>query len=266
MFYSDLFDLASEIYFNRYLSNVELKDTSDWQVSAARLNQIYGSSTGKVPGFNTWLKEIKLVSDSSLPILEKISQAHTLATGQATSAQVRDADGNMISQQTLSRLLGYLPAQWDMIQEYMDRQSDLGDYKTPFSLFKNGMYKGHLTIKELKSLFGNKAATQFTVAEFMQATFLHTFVGGFINDSRKIVHDHTVGFLPSVNSDKNTIGQILIDLNLPCPRFEKSPRYFELTQDQIATLISEELGDSYNSQEIPLTKILLSYNNSLIWN
>jgi hypothetical protein len=107
------------------------------------------------------------------------------------------------------------------------------------------MYKGHLTIKELKSMFGNKAATQFTVAEFMQATFLHTFVGGFINDERKIVHDHTVGFLPSVNSDKNTIGQILIDLNLPCSRFEKSPRYFELTQNQIATLIAEELGDSY---------------------
>jgi hypothetical protein len=151
----------------------------------------------------------------------------------------------MISQQTLSRLLGYLPAQWDMIQEYMDKQSNLGDYRTPFSLFKSGMYKGHLTIKELKSIFGNKAATQFTVAEFMQATFLHTFVGGFINDSRKIVHNYTVGFLPSVNSDKNTIGQILIDLNLPCSRFEKSPRYFELTQDQIATLISEELGDSY---------------------
>jgi hypothetical protein len=72
-FYSSLFDLATEVYFNRYLSNVVLKDTSDWQVSSARLNQIYGSSTGKVPGFNTWLKEIKLVSDSSLPILEKLS-------------------------------------------------------------------------------------------------------------------------------------------------------------------------------------------------
>jgi hypothetical protein len=98
---------------------VELRDTSDWQVSEARLGQIYGAATGKIPGFNSWLKEIKLASDSALPILEKLSQAHTLATGQATSAQVRDADGNMISQQTLSRLLGYLPAQWDMIQDYM---------------------------------------------------------------------------------------------------------------------------------------------------
>jgi hypothetical protein len=41
---------------------------------------------------------MKLLSENSLPVLEDISRAHTLATGQASSAQVRDADGNLLSQ------------------------------------------------------------------------------------------------------------------------------------------------------------------------
>ena len=91
-----------------------------------------------------------------------------------------------------------------------------------FSIFKDRMYLGHSTMKELRSPLGNKPLTQFTVAELMQATFLHTFVGGFTNDSRKFFSGFKVGFLPSVNSDKNTIGQAIFNLKLTCDRFSKA--------------------------------------------
>ena len=262
--YTDLLRLANEVYFNRYLSNVVLKNIQNYKDTKIILDQVYQVAAGKAPKFNNQFHEIKLISDSSIPILEKMAQVHTLATGQATSSQVRDADGNLLSQQTLSRLLGYLPAQQDMIKEYQNKLNidqafegfdpDTGEIKAyifkDFSIFKDGMYLGHSTMKELRSLLGNKPLTQFTVAELMQATFLHTFVGGFTNDSRKFFSDFKVGFLPSVNSDKNTIGQAIFNLKLTCDRFKKA--YYELTPDEIAILISEELGDSYEMTMIAI--------------
>ena len=62
------------------------------------LDQVYQAAIEKAPKFNTKFHEIKLISDSSIPILEKMAQVHTLATGQATSSQVRDANGNLLSQ------------------------------------------------------------------------------------------------------------------------------------------------------------------------
>ena len=255
--YTDLLRLANEVYFNRYLSNIVLKNIQNYRDTKMILDQVYQAAIEKAPKFNTKFHEIKLISDSSIPILEKMAQVHTLATGQATSSQVRDADGNLLSQQTLSRLLGYLPSQWDMIKDYQDKLNydqalagfniDTGETDAyifnNFSIFKDRMYLGHSTMKELRSPLGNKPLTQFTVAELMQATFLHTFVGGFTNDSRKFFSDFKVGLLPSVNSDKNTIGQAIFNLKLTCERFKKA--YHELTPDEIAILISEELGDSY---------------------
>jgi len=85
----------------------------------------------------------------------------------------------------------------------------------------------------------------------MQATFLHSFVAGFVEDktNKKIFANGKVGFLPSVNSDKNTIGLIRIDLNQECDRFRDSEGHFimykDLSIDQIEQLMCEELGDSY---------------------
>ena len=262
--YTELLRLANEVYFNRYLSNVVLKNIQNYRDTKVILDKVYKAAAGKIPKFNTQFHEIKLISDSSIPILEKMAQVHTLATGQATSSQVRDADGNLLSQQTLSRLLGYLPSQYDMIKDYQnDLNSDqlLAGFNPDtgetdayifkyFSIFKDGMYLGHSTMKELRSPLGNKPLTQFTVAELMQATFLHTFVGGFTNDSRKFFSGFKVGLLPSVNSDKNTIGQAIFDLKLTCDRFSKA--YYMLTPDEIATLISEELGDSYEMAMIAI--------------
>jgi len=40
--------------------------------------------------------------------MSMLARVYTMATGQATSATVRDSEGNLLSQQTLSRLLGSL--------------------------------------------------------------------------------------------------------------------------------------------------------------
>ena len=79
--YTDLLRLANEVYFNRYLSNVVLKNIWNYKDTKVILDQIYQAAAGKAPKFNTQFHEIKLISDSSIPILEKMAQVHTLATG-----------------------------------------------------------------------------------------------------------------------------------------------------------------------------------------
>jgi hypothetical protein len=81
---------------------------------------------------------------------------------------------------------------------------------------QSDLFKGCFTTKELKSPFSNKDHTKFTVAESVQGNFLYDFVGGFLQvdkkSGKKVIGNGIVGLLPSVNSDKNTIGRMLLDL------------------------------------------------------
>jgi hypothetical protein len=262
-----MLSLASEIYFNRWISNIDLADVKGYRDTRARLRKIY-ENTKKQPGYNRVLNEMQLVSENSLADLGRLATAQMIATGQQFSASVRDANGNLLSEQTLSCLNGSVATQHDEIIKYLNRmnqQLELDNMRlqqmglevdseplNTFGIFQPGVFKGHYKIKELRTPTGVKDVTQFTVSEFMQACFVHTFVGGFAQGG-KVFKDNTVGFIPSVNSDKTTIGQILIDLSKSSGHFNNTP-YYKLTTPQIYEVICKELGDSYKKAYKAITK------------
>ena len=51
----------------------------------------------------------------------------------------------------------------------------------------------------------------------MHASFMYSFVGGLIKKTdvlgKEIIGNGKIGLLPSVNSDKNTMGEAIFDLN-----------------------------------------------------
>ena len=235
----DLFKLSSSIYANKYISNVELKDVKGRKAVISKLKNYYIKDDYD-PGYNSNLGEMGLYSQKMLPTLDRIAAAKSITTGEAQSAQVRDADGNMLSSQTLSRLLGSLQTQW---QNIMDNPNSAAN---GFSLLKSDLFKGCYTTKEFKSPFGNKPHTKFTVAESIQGNFLYDFVAGFMKvdntSKKKIIGNGTVGLLPSVNSDKNTIGRMILDLS---QSHKSGKKWSELSISELQQVIMEELGNSY---------------------
>ncbi|MGM9532347.1 hypothetical protein [Intestinibacter sp.] len=117
-----------------------------------------------------------------------------------------------------------------------------------FSLFMPGLYKGHFTAKELKSPSGNKPLTKFTVAEFVESNFLYDFVGGLLNIetyNKTTVGNGIVALLPSVNSDKTTIGRILLDLNKKVKINGEEKSFKDLTEDELYEVTRTELYTAY---------------------
>lgn len=235
----DLFKLSSSIYANKYISNVELKDVKGRKAVISKLKNYYIKDDYD-PGYNSNLGEMGLYSQKMLPTLDRIAAAKSITTGEAQSAQVRDADGNMLSSQTLSRLLGSLQTQW---QNIIDNPNSAAN---GFSLLQSDLFKGCYTTKEFKSPFGNKPHTKFTVAESIQGNFLYDFVAGFMKvdntSGKKIIGNGTVGLLPSVNSDKNTIGRMILDLS---QSHKSGKKWSELSISELQQVIMEELGKSY---------------------
>jgi hypothetical protein len=61
---------------------------------------------------------MKIIPDSKITVLERLAKAKSWTTGEAQSSLVRDAEGDAISTQTLSRLLGALSAQFEQLRDY----------------------------------------------------------------------------------------------------------------------------------------------------
>jgi hypothetical protein len=74
------------------------------------------------------------------------------------------------------------------------------------------------------------------------------------NTSRKkVIGNNVIGLLPSVNSDKNTIGRMILDLDQECEvsgintltQLGRNKSWAELTVDELQQVIAIELGRSY---------------------
>lgn len=257
---SNLVQLASRVLFNKYITYAKGQNTAGKSNFQGLFEGIYGKDNTLLPKYNNQTLEMNFYSDADTPILEKIAQAKALVGGDMNKATIKDADGKMLSQQTLSRLLGNITAQQDWINEF-----NFSEKQNPFSkmaIFNPKVFKGIYTTRELKSnTVGNKAQTKFTVAEFIQGTFLYDFVGGLTAqkdyDSSKVIGNGVVTFMPSVNSDKNTINRIAIDLNAIVESSNtllNGRTYRSLNYQEIQQVICEQLGHYYASQVYNINK------------
>ena len=249
----DLLKLTSTVLLNKYIANVKGERSHGKAALNDLFDNIYKGYPNK-PKYNSELMEMGLYSDAMTPILDNIAKAKALTSGIMQSASVKDADGKTLSQQTLSRLLGNLIPQYNWIKSYNWIGNDKVNPFSRMSLMQPGVFRGIYTTREVKSPYGNKPQTQFTVSEFSQSAFLYDFVDGFTTkkDVRGdvVIGNGKVGLLPSVNSDKNTINRMCVDLmqKVVSQHPELNGRQFiDLNSEELQTLTSEQLGHYFKA-------------------
>ena len=235
----ELMNLSAKIYFHKYLSNVELKDISGKRQTLARLKEIYGDDP-LIP-YDKYLQEMALTTKSDKPLLDKIVYTQMMASGMTQSIQVLNGDNDSLSTQTTSRLLGSMHTQFAKIK------SNPNNPAAHFSFLQNGIFQGHYSCEEFKGNL-NKSTTKFTVPEYVQGSFLYDFVGGLMQNDYgdAVVGNGKVAFYPSINSDKGTMGRIIIDLNQNVPGTRT--RFINLSAKAIDQITAEELGKYYQKQ------------------
>lgn len=249
----DLLKLTSTVLLNKYIANVKGERSHGKAALNDLFDNIYKGYPNK-PKYNSELMEMGLYGEAMTPILDNIAKAKALTSGIMQSASVKDADGKTLSQQTLSRLLGNLIPQYNWIKSYNWNGNGKINPFSKMSLMQPGVFRGIYTTREVKSPYGNKPQTQFTVSEFSQSAFLYDFVDGFTTkkDVRGdvVIGNGKVGLLPSVNSDKNAINRMCVDLRqkVISQHPELNGRQFiDLNSEELQKLTSEQLGHYFKA-------------------
>ncbi len=242
----NLLSFAARVHLNQYVSHEIIQGLSNVE-KEVKLADIYGKGA---PKYNFQLDELGLVNGNDIPTLSKIAIAKANVTGVTTASQVKDGEGNGQSLQTLSRLLGSLQSQFDL----QERQ--------PWSVTNEsilltvpGLYEGVFTSKEFHSQVGdNKASTDMSVSEMAYAGIVQDFIGGLMSrEDNSVVGNGHVLFLPSVNSDKGTIGRLKIDLTkrVNINGVEKAIK--DLNSAELESLIAKEFGTIYTKMYNAIT-------------
>ena len=183
--------------------------------------------------YNSTLSEIEVITEKDIPLISKISREQANLLGLSTASMVKDGEGNTQSAQTLSRLLGSLQSQW----EIQERQPDSATNE--FTLLKPGVLKGIYTCKEFHDYSGeNKETTSSSVQEMAYSEILLDYIG-------RLLTDNTIALLPSVNSDKSTIGRIIIDALTTID----GKTIKDMTADDLHSVIMKELGTFYTKMK-----------------
>lgn len=237
----DLLSFASRVVLNQYVSNDILKDKSITEKEAL-ITSIYGRNA---PRYNYTLDELGLVHGNDVRLLRNIATAKANLQGITTASQVKDGAGNGQSMYTLSRLLGSLQSQFEM----QERQP-WSATRSLMLLNVPGLYEGVYTAKEFYDQTGdNKESTAMGVSEMAYAGIVHDFIKGFIyqQDSQDLVGNGHMLFLPSVNSDKGTIGRIRVNLNKTVNINGQSKAIKDLDSNELEQIISKEFGTLYTN-------------------
>lgn len=242
----NLLSFAARVHLNQYVSHEMLQGLSNVE-KEAKLKDIYGNNA---PKYNYQLDELGLIHGNDIPTLRAIAIAKANITGVTTASQVKDGEGNGQSLQTLSRLLGSLQSQFDL----QERQPWSATNEAMI-LTVPGLYEGMFTSKEFHSQIGdNKASTDMSVSEMSYAGIVQDFVGGLIQrEDQSVVGNGHVLFLPSVNSDKGTIGRLKINLNKQVTVNGVTKALRDLNPAELETVIASEFGKIYTKMYTAIT-------------
>lgn len=235
----NLLQFSSRVILNQYVSNELLKDKTITDKEAI-IDKVYGRNA---PRYNYALDELGLIHGNDIKTLKDIANAKANLFGLTTSSQVKDGKGNGQSLFSLSRLIGSLQSQFDL--------QEMSPYSATNGLMLltiPGLYEGIYTAKELYNQSGDtKEVKEMSVSEMSYAGIVHDFIKGFIDqvDSNDLVGNGHVLFLPSVNSDKGTIGRIRINLNKLIEIRGQKKAIKQLSSDELEEVISAEFGNFY---------------------
>lgn len=244
-----LTSLASNVLAVSYIQETELKGKNKTD-TLKRASEIFGN----IVTYNNATKTINSIieSKSNKATIEEIVKTRYILKGLATSTQVKDSQSATQSRQSLSRLLGAAGSQVDLIELQPDSATrDLSIFR------EKGLLLGHYTSSEYfdRKSKKSKKATKFSSGEMITAQIMSNFLPTFspANEYQLIGNGRTA-FIPSVNADKGTIGQLLFDLGIPfnISKFtgiyesDGKPVYkkiIELNPDELKAVICKEFGD-----------------------
>lgn len=242
--YSSLIQMASRIVADQYISKEIVSTYGD-------VNNDLKSNFGSELKYNHTLNELNLVRGIDAPMLRRIAQAYANVQGFTSSAQVKDGLGNGQSRYSFSRLLGMLPTQFEL----QEKQSNSATNRCMLMSIP-GLFEGAYTAKEFQSAYNdNKPTTSMSASEMIYSNFIYDFIGGLIDqdinrvplaeDGTPLVGNGHVMFLPSVNSDKSTIGKARFNLNQLVNVAGQTKAIKDLTNDELKILTQSELGFIY---------------------
>ena len=237
---SNLLKFASRVIFNQYVSKEVLSDAPA-NTRQDLISMIYGRNA---PSYNWELDELGMVHGNDVRTLNRMALAKANMDGITTATQVKDGEGNGQSNQTLSRLLGSLTSQWEL----QERQKDSISHS--FQLLTTpGLLEGIYTAKEFYNPSDkSKATTAMNVNEMAYSQVVYDFIGGLMERSdNNVVGNGHIMILPSVNSDKGTIGRLKIDLNTPVYLDGIQKPLKDFTSPELERLISQEFGEFYEN-------------------
>lgn len=237
---SNLLKFASRVIFNQYVSKEVLSDAPT-NTRQDLIPIIYGRNA---PSYNWELDELGMVHGNDIRTLNLMALAKANMDGITTATQVKNGEGKGQSNQTLSRLLGSLTSQWEL----QERQKD--SISNSFQLLTiPGLLEGIYTAKEFYNPSDkSKATTAMNVNEMAYSQVVYDFIGGLMERSdNNVVGNGHIMILPSVNSDKGTIGRLKIDLNTPVYLDGIQKPLKDFTSSELERLISQEFGEFYEN-------------------
>lgn len=233
--YQALFDFASRIIANQYVAVNKMKNLSKEEVSNM-IKEIY-SADSKMR-YNTQLRQMEVISEKDIVTLNNIITAQSLIQGISTATTYKDSQGNSQSAQSPSRLLGALNTQFEVLERRVDSAT-----KNCLLMTTPGLLEQVYTCKEFADYTGEaKDTVDSSVAEMAFSELFLDFIGGQENTDGKFKKNH-ISFLPSVNSDKNTIGRALFNLNIPI----NGKPLIQYSIQELQQLISSEFGTIYSN-------------------
>lgn len=232
----NLLTLTSRIVANSHLANTIFRDQSR--------SSIERSGLSKYIKYNTQVNRINILSrdnPSNKQILSRIADTLYILDGLSTSTLVKDSQQAAQNLQSFSRLLGYYPTQFE--EQCLRENSSVENL---FLLNTPGFLLGHTSSSEYydEATKRNKEITKFTVGEMVYSGFMNNFLPAlFKNDKFSLVANHKALFQASVNSDKGTIGQLVIDLGKKITLSNGTTKeVYKLTPEEIKEVIMSDFG------------------------
>lgn len=238
----NLVNFASRVLLNQFVAKEVLpKIRKDSRTKAVA--SIYGKNA---PDYNYATGELSFIYPKDVGALYWLAQARADVDGTTTSTQVKNGEGNAYSNQTFSRLLGTFYGQFELQEKNEDSAT------RNFQLLTNSkLLKGIYTALELREEGGSTtAATDLGVAEMAHSMFVFDFIKGLVPEDRgryEVTGSDTILVLPSVNSDKSTIGRLKLNMRDNWTLGEVTKPLKEFSNNELRQLIAQELGKFYEN-------------------
>lgn len=237
-----MFDMAARVLLYQH-ANVNVTDSTGFS------NYI---NDDKRPAVHKIFKdEIMMISNPDFKgIVPIMAEAMCVVNGNVTASQVKNGEGKAQGLTTLSRLMNSKNSQWLLQNKKAD--SAVKD----FSLYD--LIEDVYVTVEKHDLNNTKPVNKFSVSEGIYSQFVLDFISGFVDHTtdRNVFGGGKIGILSSVNSDKNTVAKLLLNLSKREVTWKDARgvikrkyiirnNQINITNEEFIELINYELGNYY---------------------